>query len=150
MRRISTELRPVILDDVGLIAAVKWAADEFQRRTGTTVRLDLPVDDIAIDRELATALLRILQETFTNVARHANATHVSVRLTEEDRSLTLEIRDNGKGISDAHVSARTALGILGMRERALMLGGEFAISGAPGEGTIVRVRIPELYRRETA
>ncbi len=97
VRRISTELRPAILDDLGLVAAVEWAAEEFQSRTGTKCRLDLPQDDIVIDRERATALFRILQETLTNVARHADATHVNVRLAKEDGSLILEVRDNGKG-----------------------------------------------------
>ena len=96
-----------------------------------------------MDQERATALFRILQETLTNVARHANATHVSVRLAEEDGILTLEVHDNGQGIAAEQLSASTSLGILGMRERALLLGGEFIISGAPGFGTTVKVRIPE-------
>jgi two-component system sensor histidine kinase UhpB len=150
VRRISTELRPGILDDLGLMPAVEWAAAEFESRTGTKCRLDLPQDDIVIDRELATALFRILQETFTNVARHANATRVDVRLAKDDDSLTLEVHDNGKGISDEELSADSSLGILGMRERALLLGGELAISGAPGEGTTIRVRIPEPDREELA
>jgi PAS domain S-box-containing protein len=142
VRRISTELRPAILDDMGLVAAVEWAGVEFQSRTGTQCRLDLPQDDIVIDRECTTALFRILQETLTNVARHANATHLNVRLAKEDSSLILEVRDNGKGISEERLSAGRSLGILGMRERALLLGGEFDISGAPGDGTTIRVRIP--------
>jgi two-component sensor histidine kinase len=81
------------------MAAVEWAAEEFQSRTGTNCRLDLPEDDIVIDRERATALFRILQETLTNIARHANATEVNVRLTKEEGSLILEVHDNGKGIS---------------------------------------------------
>jgi signal transduction histidine kinase len=147
VRRISTELRPGILDDLGLVAAVEWAAQEFEARTGTKCRLDLPQDDIAIDRELATALFRILQETLTNVARHANATQVNIRLAKEDAVLTLEVRDNGKGISEEELSAGRSLGILGMRERALLLEGELAISGASGKGTPVRVRIPEAHRK---
>lgn len=143
VRRISAELRPGILDELGLRAAVEWATEEFQGRTGTKCQLDLPPDDIVIDREVATALFRILQETLTNVARHANATRVSVRLGKADDGVTLEVRDNGKGISQEQVSADRSLGILGMRERAILLGGEFAISGAPGEGTTMKVRIPE-------
>lgn len=142
VRRISTELRPPILDDMGLGAAVEWATEEFQSRSGTKCRLDLPQQDIVIDRECTTALFRILQETFTNVARHANATHVSVRLAKEDSGLILEITDNGKGISQERLSPGNSLGILGMRERALLLGGEFDIHGIPGGGTTVKVRIP--------
>jgi PAS domain S-box-containing protein len=143
VRRISTELRPGILDAVGLVAAVEWAAGEFEARTGSKCQLDLPQEDIAIDQERATALFRIFQETLTNVARHANATEVKVRLAKEDGHLTLEVHDNGKGASEKQLSAGSSLGILGMRERALLLGGELTITGAPGEGTIVRVRIPE-------
>lgn len=147
VRRISTELRPGVLDDLGLMAAVEWAAEEFQSRTGTKCRLDLPRNDIVIDRELATALFRILQETLTNVARHANATEVSIRLARVDDSLTLEVHDNGKGIGEEQISADSSLGILGMRERALLLGGQFAINGAPAEGTTIRVWIPDTYRK---
>jgi PAS domain S-box-containing protein len=121
IRRISTELRPRVLDDLGLMAAVEWAAEEFQRRTGTECRLDLPPDDIVIEREPATALFRILQETFTNVARHANATRVDVRLAKNGCGLTLEVRDNGKGIRKEQLTADSSLGILGMRERALLV-----------------------------
>jgi PAS domain S-box-containing protein len=144
MRRISTELRPPILDAVGLVAAVEWAAGEFAARTGIKCKLDLPQDDVVIDEERATALFRIFQETLTNVARHANASEVSVRLADEDDNLTLEVRDNGTGVSEERLAAGTSLGILGMRERALLLGGEFIIAGTLGAGTTVRVRIPEF------
>jgi signal transduction histidine kinase len=107
--------------------------------------LDVLQDDIAIDRPRATALFRILQETLTNVARHAHATLVNVRLARENGSLILDVRDNGKGISEEERSAGRSLGILGMRERVLVLGGELAIRGAPGKGTAVTVRIPEAH-----
>jgi PAS domain S-box-containing protein len=141
VRRIATELRPGILDDLGLAAAVEWAAEEFQARTGITCHLSLPDSDIALDRERATALFRIFQETLTNVARHANATEVDVTLDRSNSDLCLEVHDNGKGISKEALSGQS-LGILGMRERALLLGGELTISGAPGKGTTVKVRIP--------
>ena len=143
VRRISTQLRPGILDDLGLVAAVEWAAEEFEARTGIKCWLDLPEDSVAIDPECATAIFRIFQETLTNVARHANATEVHVRLAKENGNLVLEVRDNGSGISEAQVSTSRSLGILGMRERALLLGGEFTISGAPGRGTTMKVQIPE-------
>ena len=142
VRRISTELRPGILDDLGLIATVEWAAKEFQTRTGTNCRLDLPEYDLLIDQERATALFRILQETLTNVARHAHATQVSVRLANEENSLILEVHDNGKGIKKEELSAGKSLGILGMRERTLLLGGTLAVRGSPSEGTTVLVRVP--------
>ncbi|HME01088.1 MAG TPA: PAS domain S-box protein [Terriglobia bacterium] len=142
VRRISTELRPGILDDLGLVATIEWAGEEFEARTGTKCRLDLPREDIAIDPERATAIFRIFQETLTNVARHADASEVDVRMAREDGDLTLEVRDNGKGVAEEQLSSGRSLGILGMRERALLLGGDLAISGAPGKGTTVRVRIP--------
>jgi signal transduction histidine kinase len=105
----------------------------------------LPPDDIVIDQERATALFRILQEALTNVARHAGATEVNVRLAFEGGSLMLEIRDDGNGITDEQISAGTALGILGIRERALLLEGELFIRGIPGKGTSVKVRLPPTH-----
>ncbi len=141
-QRIATELRPGILDDLGLVDAVEWLAEDFQTRTGTKVQLALPEVDLAIDSERATALFRILQEALTNVSQHANATQVRIRLAEEDGILALEIRDNGRGITAEQLSAINSLGILGMRERSLLLGGEFTVSGAAASGTTVMVRIP--------
>jgi signal transduction histidine kinase len=144
VRRIATELRPGILDDLGLVAAVEWAAEEFEARTGTKCRLDLPEDDIVIDPERTTAIFRIFQETLTNITRHAEATEVDVRLAREDGNIVLEVRDNGRGIGEEELSAGRSLGILGMRERALLLGGELTIRGVPGKGTTVKVLIPEM------
>ena len=143
VRRISTELRPGILDDLGLVAAVEWAAEEFQARTGTRCLVRLPRADLALDPERATALFRIFQETLTNVARHANATEVHVGLAYDKRDVSLEVRDNGTGISEEQLTAANSLGLLGMLERALLLGGELTINGIPGKGTTVRVRIPQ-------
>jgi signal transduction histidine kinase len=148
VRRIATELRPGILDDLGLVAAIEWAGEDFQARTGTTCRLDLPREDIAVDPECATAIFRILQETLTNVARHADASEVGVRLAKADGELSLEVHDNGKGIPEDKLSNGESLGILGMRERAMLLGGELTISCPPGKGTTVRVRIPEVRRTQ--
>jgi signal transduction histidine kinase len=143
IRRIATELRPGILDDLGLAAALEWVAEDFQTRTGMKVQVRVPDSDLSVDPEHATAVFRIFQETLTNVARHAEATQVEVRLTKENGALTLEVRDNGKGVSEEQLSAATSLGILGMRERVLLLGGTLTISGAPGNGTTVRVVIPD-------
>jgi PAS domain S-box-containing protein len=146
VRRISTELRPGILDDLGLVAAVEWAAEEFQERTGIVCSLEVQPDSSAIDPECATALFRIFQETLTNVARHAKATRVDVRLAEENGDITLDVRDNGSGASEKQLLSGKSLGIAGMRERALLLGGAFEASGAPGKGTTVRVRIPWMSK----
>ena len=148
VRKIATELRPGILDDLGLVAAVEWAAEDFQARTGTKCEVSLPGVDIALDQERATALFRILQEALTNVARHANATRVDVRLAQENGDLILQVHDNGQGIGKERLSTGSTLGILGMRERALLLGGDFTISGARGKGTTVRVRIPLPNRKK--
>jgi len=142
VRKIATELRPAILDDLGLGAALEWLAEDFQGRTGTNVEVSLPDPDIAIDRDGATALFRIVQETLTNVARHAAATRVDVRLAKENRDLILEVRDNGKGFNQEELSTRTSLGFLGMRERVLLLGGTLTINSTLGKGTTVRVLIP--------
>lgn len=147
VQRISTELRPGILDDLGLPAALEWAAEEFETRTGTKCRIRVPDEDITIDRDRATALFRIFQETITNVARHAKATEVRVRLAEENGQLVLEVHDNGLGINEEQLSTGTSLGILGMRERARLLGGELVIQGVPGVGTTVRARIPGAESR---
>ena len=141
VRRIATELRPAILDDLGLVAAVEWAAEEFEARTGTKCRLNLSADFPIIDQERATAVFRILQEALTNVARHSGATQVEVRLAVENDGLTLEIHDNGIGVEDEHVSSPQSLGVQGMQERAVLLGGKFTIRVAPNHGTIVRVHI---------
>ena len=143
VRRIGTELRPGILDDIGLVAALDWAAEDFQTRTGTKCQITLPDVDIRLIPEHATALFRIFQETLTNVARHAEATQVDARLSKENSSLVLEIHDNGKGISEEGLSGKFSLGILGMRERALLLGGTLTISSTLGKGTTVRVLIPD-------
>jgi PAS domain S-box-containing protein len=142
IRKIATELRPGILDDLGLAAAVEWAAEEFAARTGTKCALELPPGDLAIDSEAATALFRILQEALTNIARHAEATEFSLRLAESDGGLCLEVRDNGKGFNEAQLAPGGSLGILGMRERALLLGGRLNIRGSPGEGAAVTAWIP--------
>ena len=139
VRRISTELRPGILDDLGLAAAVEWAAEDFQARTGIACEVLLPEPDISVDRERATAMFRVLQETLTNVARHAAATRVVIRLSGSERQFSLEVQDNGCGIPADQVSAAGSLGILGMRERAFRLGGDFQIHGEPGSGTKVSV-----------
>ena len=142
VRRISTELRPGILDDLGLAAALEWAAEEFQSRTGIECRLGLADANLPVDSKRSTALFRIFQEALTNIARHAGATKVRVALNQEGGDLSLTVRDNGRGIDAARVSASGSLGILGMRERAVLLKGDFRIAADPEGGTMVSVRIP--------
>ena len=118
-----------MLDDLGLVATIEWAGEEFGARTGTQCRLDLPSDDIVVDPDTAVAIFRIFQETLTNVARHANAKEVQARLAIENGNLTLEVHDNGSGIPREKLQKGRSLGILGMRERATLLGGDLSITG---------------------
>jgi signal transduction histidine kinase len=142
VRRIATELRPGVLDDLGLVAAIEWQAQEFQTRTGIACEFASNQADLVLAPELGTAAFRICQETLTNVARHAHATRVHIRLEAEAGQLVLTVADNGRGITEQELANRTSLGLLGMRERALLLGGQVSIGGKPGEGTTVTVRIP--------
>jgi PAS domain S-box-containing protein len=150
VRRISTELRPGVLDHLGFVAALEWATEEFEGRTGIQCHVLMPETNLALDSRRSTALFRIFQEALTNIARHAEATKVRIVVTREDGGIALEVRDNGRGIGENQISSSSSLGILGMRERALLLGGEFRISGEPGQGTTVRVRIPGVDRRQAA
>lgn len=142
VKRLATELRPGILDDLGLTAAIEWEAEEFQQRTGIECELSLYPEDIKLDEVLSTAIFRVLQEALTNVARHAMATKVKISLEEKDGKLELEVIDNGRGVTEKQVSARKSLGLVGMRERVLPWQGKVEISGVCGEGTTVAVRIP--------
>ncbi len=142
MRQIIRELRPEILDHLGLGAAIEWQVQEFQTRTGIECRFSSSVDDSHLDLDRSTAVFRILQEALTNVARHAQATRVEIILKEEQGSLVLEVRDNGRGITESERSDTKSFGILGMQERALAFGGQTKVGAAPGEGTTVTAWIP--------
>ncbi|HYL80656.1 MAG TPA: sensor histidine kinase, partial [Candidatus Acidoferrum sp.] len=142
VRRIFTELRPSILDELGLVAAIEWQAQEFQSRTGIQCRVSTELTDLSLDGEASTALFRICQETLSNVARHAQATRVTVNLSADENRVFLSVEDNGRGITDQEQKNATSLGLLGMQELALLLGGQLTIEGRPGVGTTVTVRMP--------
>jgi signal transduction histidine kinase len=142
VKRLSAELRPGALDVLGLQAAVEWQAEEFEKRTGIACELSLEQADPGLDDRMSTALFRIFQEALTNVARHAGATRVRARIRKRNGSLELVVEDNGRGIGDDEIQSPASLGLLGMRERALSMGGEVAIKGKGGAGTKVKVRIP--------
>ncbi len=142
VRRIATELRPGILDDVGLPAAIEWQGREFEQRTGITCRIKNPVQDLRLDRKQSIAVFRIFQESLTNVARHAKATEVSVEVKKYRKILILQVKDNGRGIKESEMAKFDSLGILGIRERALSLGGQIEIKGEPNSGTTVTLKIP--------
>ncbi|HLS85224.1 MAG TPA: response regulator [Burkholderiales bacterium] len=141
VRKIATGLRPEMLDDMGLIAAVAWQAKEFQKRTGIRCRTKL-APETKLDLEVSTTVFRIFQEILTNVARHARATRVDIELELAEDQLRLEVTDNGVGIAEEDLHGRKSLGLLGMQERALLFGGEVSITGTPGHGTRVAVTIP--------
>jgi PAS domain S-box-containing protein len=145
VRDIATTLRPGVLDEIGLEAAVEWQAREFQHRTGIACDTTIRPRNMALSPEQSTALFRILQEILTNVARHAQATTVHIRLEQSGEQVVLQVGDNGKGISGVEQSGPKAFGLLGMRLRAQQQGGDFDIQGVAGTGTTVTVRIP-LYR----
>ena len=137
-----TGMRPEILDDMGLVAAIGWQAKEFEKRLGIRCRVELPAEYPDLGSALATAVFRIFQEILTNIARHAKASSVSVQLRISKERLTLEVADDGSGIADNAVHARESLGLLGMQERAQLFGGEVKIRGTPGHGTTVSLAIP--------
>ena len=145
VRDIATTLRPGVLDEIGLEAAVEWQAQEFQHRTGIACDTTIRPRNMALSPEQSTALFRILQEILTNVARHAQATNVDIRLEQSGEQVSLQVGDNGKGISGVEQSGPKSFGLLGMRLRAQQQGGSFNIHGTPGTGTTVTVSIP-LYR----
>ena len=145
VRDIATTLRPGVLDELGLEAAVEWQAREFQHRTGIVCDTTIWPRNMVLEPEQSTALFRIFQEILTNVARHAQATNVSIRLEQSGEHVSLQVGDNGRGISGVEQSGPEAFGLLGMRLRAQQQGGSFDIQGISGTGTTVTVLIP-LYR----
>jgi len=143
VRRIATELRPGILDHLGLIAALEWQANEFQTRTGIKCDVRTDLHEPVLTPDLATTFFRIFQETLTNIIRHAGATQVMVHLKEVAGRIILEVKDNGRGISPEEISNTRSMGLLGMKERAALLGGTFKIGPGPGcKGTLATVSIP--------
>jgi signal transduction histidine kinase len=142
VQRISTGMRPEILDELGLVAALRWQAREFEKHTGIRCRPRLPARHLVLDAELSTAVFRAFQEILTNVARHARANSVKACLDASSGRLLLEVADDGIGILEDRIRHRDSLGLLGMRERAQSLGGQLTISCKPGGGTMVTVNIP--------
>jgi len=149
-QRVSATLRPAILDDLGLAAAIRWQAREFQQRSGVVCDLDLPSDGAATAPAIALTLFRILQEALTNVARHAQARTVNIGLTLDADSAVLSVADDGRGVSADELERPTSLGIVGIRERALAVGGAVTIQGSPGLGTTLTVRVPTTVGQTTA
>lgn len=142
VQRISWELRPTVLDDLGIAAAVEWQANEFQNRTGIKCKMTFAPDKIIMDKGLAAEIFRIFQEAMTNVARHAGATKVDVRLRRDDSVFTLLVSDNGRGITRKEIENPSSVGLIGMKERVTECKGEINITGKRGKGTTVEITVP--------
>lgn len=147
VRQISGDLRPAVLDHLGLREAIQWEATKFEARTGIRCRLAWELKHEPADRSRQLAMFRILQEALTNVVRHAHAGAVRIVARERGSMLTLTIRDNGRGITKAELASVDSIGLLGMTERARLLGGRVTITGAPGRGTTVTVTVPMGTKR---
>ncbi len=142
VRRIATDLRPGVLDNLGLAAAIEWQAAEFQERTGIRCQMKIEVEEIIWERNFSSACFRIFQETLTNIIRHAAATRVEVLLTQNDHELILTVADNGCGITEKQIAHGLSIGLIGMKERAAQMGGEVSLVGRAGHGTTVTMRVP--------
>jgi len=142
VRRIASELRPGVLDDLGLVAAIEWQVEQFQVRSGLKCHWTNNASDIKLSRERATAVFRILQEILTNVLRHAKAANLYVKLDRSEKYFQLEVKDDGLGMTDSQMHNSRSLGLLGMKERALLVGGEVHITSKEGSGTTVLVCVP--------
>ena len=145
VRKVASDLRPSILDDFGLIDALDWHSKEFTKRYGINVHFKSLVKKIDIDAAIAIGLFRIYQEALVNIARHADAKNVITVFEISDHQASLSINDDGKGF-DSSVKKKT-LGLLGMKERAQMVGGIFTINSKPGKGTAVFITVPLLQKR---
>ena len=142
VRKIATDLRPSILDDLGLLAALEWQSGEFEKRSGTKARFINKAGDIKVIPEVATALFRIYQELLTNIARHANASVVTATLYIVDETLIFSIADNGVGFNLDTINKKKTLGILGIKERTLLIGGSYEIKTRPDKGSETIISIP--------
>ncbi len=150
VRRIASDLRPVMLDDLGLMPAIDWLTHDFSQRTGINVKLNIANHNIRLDKDAETALYRAIQEALTNVARHAKAMQITISMAHSNQGFTVKICDDGTGISVEDQRKRKSLGLLGMRERVQILGGQMNVSGAPGEGTAIEIILPVSVIQKTA
>jgi two-component system sensor histidine kinase UhpB len=141
VQRISSELRPGMLDDLGLAPAIEWYVGEFQKRSGMSCSFENEGDEVK-DEKCKTALFRIVQEALTNVARHSHATRVHLSLRNKEGKVKMEIKDNGKGMMQTQIEGSKTSGISGMRQRIAFLKGTFDIESTAGEGTIIKIMVP--------
>ncbi|MCH8011556.1 MAG: PAS domain S-box protein [Candidatus Marinimicrobia bacterium] len=142
VKRIATELRPGVLDHLGIGAAIEWQSKEFQSHTQIKCEVRLPEERIGLNKDKDIILFRILQESLTNVARHAQATNIVITLKMEKQSISMIVQDDGRGIEESEVVGMRSLGLLGMQERAHLVGGKLTITGEQGKGTTISVSVP--------
>ncbi len=142
VQRIASELRPGVLDDLGLIAGIEWQAEAYEKRTGIECEVSFDPEEIELDKDTATTFFRAAQEALTNVARHADATKVTLSIRKIGKTLELEVVDNGRGITEAESRSSQSFGLTGMNERFYSLGGSFEVKGAKGKGTMLRASVP--------
>ena len=150
LHAVIAELRPVILDDFGLAAAIEWQVEQFISRSGIGCRFENGDFEPDLPKDQETALFRVFQEILTNVIRHAQADDVIVRLEKHDGELMLQVEDNGRGITDDEIRSPHAIGLLGIRERLYPFGGRVAFEGQPGKGTVVTIHLPLLQEGESS
>ncbi|MDT8316925.1 MAG: PAS domain S-box protein [bacterium] len=148
VQKIADKLRPTILDDLGLVAALEWQSSDLESRTGIICSLTIEPEEMIVDNNLSTEIFRIFQESLTNVARHAEATRISASMHMNDGGLYLSITDNGKGISASEIASSNSIGLIGMRERLYPWKGTVDIEGVKGKGTTVRINVPALYKNQ--
>ena len=142
VRKIASGLRPPILDDIGLVAALEWYSQEFGDRTHINIFFDASFPDIQVEKNIATGLYRIYQEALTNVLRHSGADKVTSKISMIQNQIILSVTDNGKGFDPNEIKAKKTLGLLGMNERALLMKGQLLIESDPSEGTTITVAVP--------
>jgi PAS domain S-box-containing protein len=142
VRRISTELRPGILDDLGLIDALQWQSHEFEKRTGILCSFSTTFTEPSFEKHLSTGIFRVFQETLTNVARHAHASEIMTVLEKRDDNIILQVHDNGDGFNETEIKGKKTLGLIGMKERAKMFGGNLSVQSAVGKGTKITLQVP--------
>lgn len=148
VRRIATDLRPPVLDDLGLIAAMEWQAKEFGLKAGVECVFTSSMENIEIDSQSATAIFRIFQEALTNIARHADASYVFAEIEVVNGAVLMQVKDNGKGFDEAELETGNSLGILGMKERARLIGAEISFITGPGEGVILELKVPGVSKKD--
>jgi signal transduction histidine kinase len=146
VRRIESELRPKVLDEFGLAAALEWQSRAFQEDSGIQCEFSAVPETIVPDSHLATEVFRLFQEILSNVSQHAEASKVDVRLEAKADRLRLEVRDNGRGITESQIASAESVGLLALRERAALMGGQLNVKGIPGKGTVVTIEVPVKTR----